>query len=188
MYHLAITTGMRQAELLGLKWKDADWQRKSLKVRRQMRREVGGGFTFAQPKTKAGRRTIIIGQAVIDRLREHRESQQVERIKVGARWQDFDLVFPSKIGTPMDGGNLRREFRQLIELSGLPVIRFHDLRHTAASLMLNYGVPVIVVSRRLGHARPSITLDVYGHLIPSMQDEAARLMDDLMAGRGLVAP
>ena len=80
----------------------------------------------------------------------------------------------------MDGSSLRKEFKQLIGQAGLPEIRFHDLRHTAASLMLNHGVPVIIVSRRLGHSRPSITLDVYGHLISSMQDEVAGLMDDIV--------
>jgi integrase len=80
----------------------------------------------------------------------------------------------------VQASNLRRSLRNLIALSGLPKIRFHDLRHTAASLMLNYGTPVIVVSERLGHSKASITLDVYGHLIPSQQVEAARLMDELM--------
>ena len=93
---------------------------------------------------------------------------------------NLDLVFPSGIGTPLTASNICRDFRQLLTDSGLPKIRFHDLRHTAASLMLNHGIPVLIVSKRLGHSKPSITLDVYGHLIPSKQEEAAQLMDDLM--------
>ncbi len=108
-------------------------------------------------------------------LRQYRERQVA-----GDRWQDWELIFPSTIGTPMDNVGLRKSFKALIKQAGLPEIRFHDLRHTAASLMLNYGVPVIVVSRRLGHSKPSITLDVYGHLIPGMQEEAATLMDEIL--------
>lgn len=85
-------------------------------------------------------------------------------------------VFPTRIGTPILNSNLRRGFRKVLRVSGLPKIRFHDLRHTAASLMLNYGVPVLIVSQRLGHSKPSITMDVYGHLMPSKQEEAADLI------------
>ena len=90
-------------------------------------------------------------------------------------------MFPSKVGTPITRYNLRRSFRRLLKESGVPKIRFHDLRHTAASLMLNNGIPILIVSRRLGHAKASITLDVYGHLMPSKQEEAAELMDSLLA-------
>ena len=92
----------------------------------------------------------------------------------------MDLVFPFGNGTPITVSNIRRAFRKLLAVSGLPKIRFHDLRHTAASLMLNHGIPALIVSKRLGHSKASITLDVYGHLIPSKQEEAAQLMDDLM--------
>ena len=121
---------------------------------------------------------------------------------IGLKWEDVDwslstlqvkrqvrhfkgssYVFlepKSKSGTPLTASNIRRDFRQLLAASGLPKIRFHDLRHTAASLMLNHGIPVLSVSKRLGHSKPSFTLDVYDHLIPSKQEEAAQLMDDLM--------
>jgi len=90
-------------------------------------------------------------------------------------------IIPSGAGTPTTASNIRRDFRKLLVISGLPKIRFHDLRHTAASLMLNDGIPVLIVSKRLGHSKPSITLDVYGHLISSKQEEAAQLMDELMS-------
>jgi integrase len=99
---------------------------------------------------------------------------------VSQDWTDLSLVFPSGVSTPLTASNIRRAFRKLLAASGLPKIRFHDLRHTAASLMLNHGIPVLIVSKRLGHSKPSITLDVYGHLIPSRQEEAAQLIDDLM--------
>ena len=94
--------------------------------------------------------------------------------------EENDLIFPSDIGTISNRDNLRKDFKRLLKESGLPAIRFHDLRHTGASLLLNNGIPVIIVSRRLGHARPSITLDVYGHLIPEKQKEVTILMDQLL--------
>jgi integrase len=103
-----------------------------------------------------------------------------ERQAAGDSWVEHGLVFTNSIGGPIIHSNLRRNYLQLLKDAGLPHIRFHDLRHTAASLLLNHGIPVIIVSRRLGHAKPSITLDIYGHLIPGMQNEAAELMDDLV--------
>jgi len=180
LYQLAITTGMRMGELLGLKWADLDWERWRLQVQRQLRMKRGGGYEFTRPKTKAGKRSLALGDAMLDSLRQHLERQSKEMQLAGDRWHTLDLIFPSTIGKPLDGSYLRKAFKQLIRQAGLPDIRFHDLRHAAASLMLNYGVPVIVVSQRLGHARPSITLDVYGHRIPSMQEEVAGVMDTLV--------
>jgi integrase len=181
LYHLAITTGMRQAELLGLKWQDLDWERRLVQVQRQLKRQKGGGFYSTQPKTKSGKRTIALGKTTIEKLRHHYDCLLTKRQLAGGIWQEMDLIFPSTVGTPINQSNMNKSFKKLLDLTGLPRIRFHDLRHTAASLMLNYGIPVIIVSRRLGHARPSITLDIYGHLIPGKQEEAAELMDSLLS-------
>jgi integrase len=105
--------------------------------------------------------------------------KQGERLAAGEKWQEHGLIFTTSLGTPIHPRNLRRDFKKLLKDAGLPTIRFHDLRHTAASLMLNHGVPVIVVSKILGHAKPSTTMDIYGHLIYEMQGEAAQVMDDL---------
>lgn len=113
-------------------------------------------------------------------LREHYEYQFEERRSAADKWIEHGLIFTNTKGGPIHPRNLLRDFRRLIKAAGLPEIRFHDLRHTAASLMLNQGLPLIYVSRRLGHARPSITLDVYGHLIPYMQLEAAEMIDELV--------
>ena len=128
----------------------------------------------------AATRRIDLGQQSLEVLKQHQERQFQDMATAGDRWEENDLIFASTIGTFINPSNLRREFKPLLKKAGLPQIRFHDLRHTAASLMLNNGVPVIVVSRRLGHAQPSITLDVYAHLIPSKQQEAAALMDELL--------
>ena len=180
LYHIAIATGLRQSELLAIKWSDLDWEKRTLNVQRQLKRKHKPGDYYDSPKTSNGRRSITLGQKTIQKLREQLKRQEKERDTAGIRWKENDLIFPSTIGTPMGQNNLFRSFKTLLRTSGLPEIRFHDLRHTAASLMLNYGVSPIIVSRRLGHSKISITLDVYGHLIPEMQNGAAELIDDLI--------
>jgi len=180
LYHLAIATGLRQSELLGLKWSDLDWNKRSLIVQRQLKRKFKPTDLFDSFKTHHSRRTITIGIRSLEILQRHLIIQNKEKAKVVKRWKDNDLMFPSSVGTPISQRNLFRHFKNILRKLGLPIIRFHDLRHTAASLMLNYGIPPIIVSRRLGHSKVSITLDIYGHLIPEMQDEAAKLIDDLI--------
>lgn len=180
LFHLALITGARQMELLGLKWSDLDWIRKTLKVDRQLVRPDGGGIKFIAPKTRYGRRVIYLGAKTIEVLRKHYAMQRIERLSAGDKWKENGLIFTTNIGTPIHLRSLLRDFKKLLENAGLPLIHFHSLRHTCASLLLNQGVPVIEVSRRLGHSRASITLDVYGHLIPGMQSEVADLIDELV--------
>ena len=189
LYYLAVHTGMRQGELLGLKWEDLDWNRRTLNVHRQLAYLPGGAFEFRDPKTKHGKRTILLSTGAIDILRQNQDNHLHQRRRKGDAWQEHGLMFPSKTGTPVNPSNLRRAFRELLKKSGLPKIRFHDLRHTAASLMLNNGTDVLIVSRRMGHAQASITLDVYGHLIPSKQEDVVQLMDEILTPIALpVAP
>jgi integrase len=181
LYYLAVTTGMRQGELFGLRWSDMHWNSGVLHIQRQLQKIPGQGWSFAEPKTKSARRSIILGERTLHVLRQHKERQAMLKINAGKLWQENDLVFPSKIGTPGDPSNLRVDFLKVLNCAGLPRIRFHDLRHTAASLLLNHGIPVIVVSNMLGHSKPSITLDVYGHVYHERQNEAGRVMDQLVA-------
>lgn len=180
LYHLAVATGMREMEILGLKWTDLDWVRQTLKVERQLLRPHGQGIEFSSPKTRFGKRTIKLGSKTMEALRQHDQRQQQDRVKAGGQWVEHGLIFTNHTGGPLECRNLLRDYKQLLKDAGLPPIRFHDLRHTAASIMLNHNIPVIVVSRRLGHAKPSITLDIYGHLISSAQSEAAELLDELI--------
>lgn len=180
LYFTAIATGMRQGELLGLKWENVDLDKGVLNVRFSLARLPGGSLKLQKPKTKSSVRSVKLGKETLSVLREQHERLVGEREKGNGIWQDTGHVFPSSIGTPIDPTNLNRQFNQLLKASGLPKVRFHDLRHTAASLMLNNGVDVLVASRRLGHAKPSITLDVYGHLIPSIQADAAEVVDRLI--------
>jgi integrase len=178
--HLAVATGMRQMELLGLKWTDLDWVKQTLRIERQLERSDSENIRFSPPKTKRGKRTISLGDQTIEVLQRWNEIQNEQRKAAGENWKETGLMFTTNVGTPICFRNLLRDFKLILQKAGLPNIRFHDLRHTAASLMLNHDIPVIVVSRRLGHAKPSITLDVYGHLIPSMQTEVAQKIDDLI--------
>lgn len=180
LFHLAITTGMRFGELLGLKWIDVQWNAGVIHVQRQKQDVPGEGVLFIEPKTNAGRRTIKLGEGSLDVLRRHKKDQDFRKMIVGNRWRDMDLVFANSRGGPGVNSNIRREYNRVLELAGLPRIRFHDLRHTTASLLLNNKVPVIVVSNMLGHSKPSVTLDIYAHVFHDMQGEAAVIMDKLV--------
>ena len=182
LLYLALVTGMRHGELLALKWEDVDFDRGTLAVKFSLKRIRGGGLVRKQPKTKASIRTIKLGAQTVEVLQGQKERLRTQQASVGDLWEETDHVFPSSVGTPRDPSNVIKEFRQILKKASLPKIRFHDLRHTAASLMLNNGVEVLAVSQRLGHAKPSITLDVYGHLMPSLQKEVAERMDSLVTG------
>ncbi len=181
LYFLAITTGMRLGELLGLKWTDIDWSAKTVHIQRQKQYIPGQGFILIEPKTKSGKRTIQLGNQTVLALNRHHEAQEKMCLNAGTKWVEMDLVFPSSIGTPSDASNIRIDFNRLLLSAGLPKIRIHDLRHTAASLFLNHKVPVIVVTNILGHSKPSVTLDIYSHVFTDMQVEAANIMDQLIA-------
>lgn len=181
LYLLALKTGMRMGELLGLKWTDLQWDTSRLYVQRQLQVLRGQGFIFQEPKTRSGRRTIQLGDSTLIVLKNHYEQQQLQKKSAGEKWQDNDLIFSSRVGSPLDPSHLRLDFKYVIKRAGIPRVRFHDLRHTAASLMLNNGIPVIVASRILGHSSPSITLDIYGHLYHEMQEDVVLLMDNLVS-------
>jgi integrase len=181
LYVLAITTGMRRGELLALRWRDVDFDQGVLHVSATLH-FVQGGPVFAEPKTDYSRRQIALTVLALEKLKQHR-LQQEEIRKACSVWDDsLDLVFPNTIGKPMNPSNLvNREFGPLLKHAGLPHIRFHDLRHTAATLMLKAGVPAKVVSEMLGHSHVSITLGVYSHVTPDMQQDAALAMNRILS-------
>lgn len=179
LYVLALLTGLRAGELLGLRWTDLDLDRGELTVRQQVQR-VAGAWLTSEPKTERGRRTLGLPSRAVEALRGRRVRQAEERLRAGAAWQESGLVFTTEIGTPIERGNiLRRSFRPLLERAGLPPMRFHDLRHTAATLLLADGENVKAVQERLGHAAASMTLDVYGHVMPGYQHAVAARLDRL---------
>jgi integrase len=140
-------------------------------------------MSFAEPKTARSRRQIALSATAVEALRHHLERQVVERKQMGSAWEDLGLVFPNSVGRPLDNVNLLRYwFHPLLERAGLPRMRFHDLRHTAATLLLGRGVNPKIVSEMLGHASVAITLDIYSHVMPHMQQQAAQAMDDTLQG------
>lgn len=208
LYVLALATGMRQGELLGLHWSDVDLDKGShqgrlpgaarqsemaagpdgtgenggmLRVRSNLqwvRGEGGkpGAFVFGEPKTRSGVRNIELAAPFVEALREHRKRQVAERLSLGPAWVDNDLVFCTSVGTPLDATNVWRSFFAVLAAAGLPPVRFHDLRHTAASLMRLSGVEVEVISRVLGHSSPSVTMNIYLHVFPQQHRDAAEAM------------
>ncbi len=181
LYVLALMTGMRQGELLGLHWQDVDLAAGSLSVRRTLVR-TSQGWSWAEPKTAKGRRTIALSALAVEALRQHRVRQLEERLRAGGLWDDLDLVFPNHIGKPLERQNVvKRSFRPLLARAGLPYIRFHDLRHSAATLLLSLGEHPKVVQERLGHSTIGVTMDIYSHVLPDMQRNAASKLDALFA-------
>ncbi len=184
LYILAITTGMRQGELLALRWRDVDLEDGTLRVTATMQRISKRGICPSEPKTAGSRRQIALTGMAVSALRHHRNRQLEERLSAAVMaWQDNDLVFCNHYGRPIESSNLtRRSFHPLLAKAGLPRIRFHDLRHTAATLLLRKRVPVKVVSEMLGHSQVGITLNIYAHVLPDMQREATAAMEAALRG------
>ena len=169
---VAVTTGLRRGELLGLRWSDLDFKAGTLTVNQSLER-LKGKISFKAPKTKTSRRSITLPTATMQALQEHHASQAEERIRLGLGRDPRGLVFTRADGTPLDPDSLAKAFRNLVHSSRVTAITFHGLRHTHISHLLMDGVHVKVVSERVGHANVNITLSVYAAYIPSMQADAA---------------
>ena len=168
---------MRQGELLGLRWSDIDFRSGTLAVRRALQWQRGIGLVFTEPKTARSRRKIHLSQTALVALRAHQDRQAWARSAAGAAWNDNGLVFCDAIGDPLSPTNETKRFQRVAAKVDLPVIRFHDLRHTAATILLIKGVHVKLVSEMLGHSTITLTLDTYSHVIPAMHSDAAAAMD-----------
>jgi integrase len=196
LYLVALATGMRQGELLGLHWRDIDLDgpvngsvngsvntgnagnggntgRLSVVSTLYVRKGVA---TFKTPKTKGSRRQIAFAPRVAEALRAHRQRQRLERLKAGPAWAEHDLAFCTEVGLPLHPSTVYHQHARFLKAAGLPPVRFHDLRHTAATLLLLQNVNPKVVSEMLGHSSVGITLDIYSHVLPDMQQDAAAAM------------
>lgn len=174
LYYLALDTGMRRGELLGLHWEDLDLAGSTLRVRRNLV-EIGARIVVGEPKTRASRRTVVLSPDTVQVLKDHRLNQELELGSLAP------MVFASRVGTYVQPSNLARSFRALTAKAGLPRIRLHDLRHTAASLAIRNGADLKALSERLGHANPSITLNVYYHAYNEQRQQAAVSLTQLLA-------
>jgi integrase len=188
LFRLALATGLRRGELMGLKWQDINLDAGVLQVRRILSRVPskmpGKGYVEAEPKTQKSRRSVVIAPFALEALKQHRERQREAEITAGPLWQDHDFVFCTSIGTHLNPTrDMLDQLKVLLKKAGLPDIRFHDLRHSAATLLLSVGVHPKVVQEILGHSQISITMDVFSHVLPGMQQEAmSRLNDAIREG------
>ena len=141
-----------------------------------------GTWTFGEPKSNQSLRSITLSTLALNALKTHRTTQLEHRLEMGEEWQDWDLVFCGPLGQPITEKAVRGPFHRMLAQIGLPPIRLHDLRHSAATLLLSRGVHPRIVQDLLGHSTISLTLDVYSHMLPNLQKEAADQMDALLGG------
>ncbi|MEU9841542.1 site-specific integrase [Actinomadura sp. NPDC048032] len=172
LYALALRTGLRKGELLGLCWEDLDLNSGTASIRRSLQRTRTGGLTHLPTKTLASERRIALPTECIRSLKEHRQQQDKEREIAGSAWRDSGLVFTTPTGRPLDPANLTRRFRSLLSRAGLRRIRFHDLRHSTATLLLEQGVDLVVIKELLGYAHIGVTAGVYAHVRLRLQRQA----------------
>jgi len=173
LIHLAVYTGLRRSELLGLRWKDVDLDMATISVVQVMHCLRGGKVIFQEPKSQRGKRQVALSPVAVLALRDHRARQEGTALLLGATLKPDDILFSNPDLSPMLPNSVTHGFIKIVRRAGLGPVRLHDLRHTHASLMLAQGVHPKIVSERLGHATVSITLDTYSHVIPGLQEAAA---------------
>lgn len=185
----ALATGVRQGEALALRWGDADLLTGTVRIRHTLQRLTGRSVVLAEPKTDRSRRTLTLPASVVSMLSDHRVRQAELWRTAGLRWKGAlrpddptGYVFTTSIGTPLNGPDTTRAFQRLLAAAGLPRMRFHDLRHGAASLLLAQGVSPRVIQDMLGHSTITTTMGIYAHVIPELQRDAAARMDAILSG------
>lgn len=180
-YMLDISTGLRRGELLGLCWDAVDLKRGTITIKRQLLASKAGPYLDEDVKTTKSKRTIPIPANIVKELKAHGTRQKREKVLYGPDYQDNNLLFCYPDGTMIEPKNLTRWFQTILEHAKLPKARLHDIRHSHASLLLKKGINPKVIQERLGHSTIGITLDLYSHLTPGMQEEASNMINDLFA-------
>lgn len=177
VYLIALLTGMRKGEILGLRWKDIDFENKIIYIRQIY--DLNAKQFKVGAKTNAGVRPIHIPDVLIEQLKKERVSVVGHRLKQGQNYNDYDLVVCTRYGNPLDSATLSKKLKNQAVKLGLPIIRFHDLRHTHVTMLIKQNVNVKIISERVGHTSIQITLDKYSHVLPSMQKHVADELDTL---------
>lgn len=186
LYTLALATGLRRGEILGLKWQDIDLASGKIQVQRILSRVLAGIpeqkhiYVEAEPKTQKSRRSIEVAPFALTALRDHRVRQLEAKLKAGTCWEAHDYVFCTSTGTHLNPNHVVDEMKKLLKRADLPDIRFHDLRHSAASFLFAMEVHPKIVQELLGHSNISITMDIYSHMLPGMQQEAVKKLDQAL--------
>jgi len=176
---VALTTGMRRGEVLGLRWSDVDLKAGTLAVRQTVE-QTRSGVTVKEPKTQKSRRLVALAPMTVEALKSHRTAQVASRLALGAAYQDQGLVFSAADGSLWNPASFSAAFIGFVTDAGLPHLRFHDLRHSHATQLLRLGIHPKIVSERLGHSTIGITLDTYSHVMPGMQEDAAAQVDNAL--------
>lgn len=180
LFLIAIYTGMRKGEILGLKWSDIDLKKKKIHVQRTLQLIAEEGYIFTTPKTKKSIRQIPIPEFLIEQLLIFQKEQENWKNRLGEEYQDQNLVICTEKGTIQDPRNILRKMKKICEEANVTPIRFHDIRHTHASILISEGVDLVKVSARLGHANAKITMEIYAHLIPNQDDDVADIFHNAM--------
>lgn len=194
LWVILLMGGLRPSEALGLLWHDVDLDQGRLHIRRSLTRRGVEGWKLVEPKTASARRVVVLPEVATVTLRAHRRRQAEERLQLGSEYEDNGLIFTTTLGRPLDLANLYRVFKRILKTAELGAwsgegkrrrftagFRMYDLRHTCATLLLLAGENPKVVSERLGHASVTLTLDTYSHVLPAMQEESARKLDEMFA-------
>ena len=179
LFSVALALGLRQGEALGLRWHDIDFANGTLHVRNQLQR-IEGRLTLVSPKTAKSRRTLVMPSLIVDALKEHQKRQVAEMIWAGSKWTETDLVFANRSGAPTQARRVIEQFHELLEMAGMRRMRFHDLRHSCATLLLVQGVSPRVVMEVLGHSEIALTMNAYSHVVPELQRDAAERMQAIL--------
>ena len=188
LVYTALYTGMRRGELLGLRWCDVDLPLATISVTQSLQRLYGGEFSVREPKSAHSRRLIPMPPSLAILLRSQKEHEEQQKELFGITVAPTDLVFAHLDGSPLDPSTVSHTFAQIVTESGLKNVRFHDLRHAHASLMLRTGANPKVISERLGHSSIAITMDIYSHVMPGLQEEAAIRFEEALKPRNLEEP
>ena len=180
LYSVAMALGLRQGEALGLRWSDVDLDKGRLTVANSLQR-IDGKLQLVETKRDRSRRTVTLPKICLSALWRHRGRQEEERRAASDQWQQTGFVFTSTVGTPLDGPAVTHRFQKALKSAKLPHMRFHDLRHTCATLLLAQGVHPRLVMEILGHSQIAVTMNTYSHVIPAMQQEIATRMDSILS-------
>lgn len=182
LFSVALALGLRQGEALGLRWQDIDLVAGTLKVSHQLQR-INGRLTLVEPKSDRSRRTLVMPPTIVAHLAEHEKRQLAEKLWAGSIWTDSGLVFTNRTGGPTQARHVIHQFHHELRKAGLPHHRFHDLRHSCATLLLVQGVSPRVVMEILGHSEIALTMNTYSHVVPELQREAADRMESVLTPR-----
>jgi integrase len=181
LFTVALTLGLRRGETLGLRWRDINFETSRMTVRHSLENVKGKGARLTDTKSDKSKRELRIPQICLIALERHRNSQAKQIQWAGTKWKDQDFVFTTSLGTPMNPDEISHVFPEVLKAAKLPKVRFHDLRHTCASLLLSLGVPAKLVQETLGHSTYQLTMDTYSHMIPALRNEVADRMDEILS-------